>query len=59
MGSQFGTQLTGLIAILVCSLVASFILVKFVQALVGLRVSDDEELEGLDVTSRGEAGYNL
>jgi len=59
MGSQFGVQLTGLIAVLVWSLVASFILVKFVQALVGLRVSDDEELEGLDVTTHGETGYNL
>ena len=59
MGSQVGVQLTGLIAVLVWSLVASFILVKFVQALVGLRVSDDEELEGLDVTSHGETGYNL
>ena len=59
MGSQFGVQLTGLIAVLVWSLVASFILVKVVQALVGLRVSDDEELEGLDVTSHGETGYNL
>ena len=59
MFSQFGVQLTGLIAVLVWSLVASFILVKIVQATVGLRVSDDEELEGLDVTSHGETGYNL
>ncbi len=59
MGAQFGVQLTGLIAVLVWSLVASFILVKIVQAVVGLRVSDDEELEGLDVTSHGETGYNL
>ena len=56
MGLQFGVQLTGLIAVLVWSLVASFILVKVVQAVVGLRVSDDEELEGLDVTSHGETG---
>ena len=59
MGLQFGVQVTGLIAVLVWSLVASFILVKVVQAVVGLRVSDDEELEGLDVTSHGETGYNL
>ena len=59
MGLQFGVQLTGLIAVLVWSLVASFILVKVVQAVVGLRVSDDEELEGLYVTSHGETGYNL
>lgn len=59
MGSQFGVQVTGLVAVLAWSLVASFVLVKIVQATVGLRVSDDEELEGLDVTSHGETGYNL
>ena len=59
MGSQFGVQLIGFIAVLVWSLVASFILVKVVQVTVGLRVNDDDELEGLDVTSHGETGYNL
>ena len=59
MRSQFGVQLIGLVAVLLWSLVASFILVKVVQAVVGLRVSDDEELKGLDVTSHGETGYNL
>ena len=57
--SQFGVQLTGFAAVLVWSVFASYILVKIVQATVGLRVSDDEELEGLDVTSHGETGYNL
>lgn len=59
IGSQFGVQLMGLVAVLVWSLIASYILIKIVKALVGLRVSDDEELEGLDVTSHGESGYNL
>ncbi len=57
--SQFGVQLTGFAAVLVWSVFASYVLVKIVQATVGLRVSDDEELEGLDVTSHGETGYNL
>ena len=59
IASQFGVQLTGFAAVLVWSVFASYILVKIVQATVGLRVSDDEELEGLDVTSHGETGYNL
>jgi Amt family ammonium transporter len=59
IASQFGVQLMGFAAVLVWSLFASYILVKIVQATVGLRVSDDEELEGLDVTSHGETGYNL
>jgi Amt family ammonium transporter len=59
IASQFGVQLTGFAAVLVWSVFASYVLVKIVQATVGLRVSDDEELEGLDVTSHGETGYNL
>ncbi len=59
IGSQFGVQVAGIVAVAVWSLVASYILVKIVKATVGLRVSDDEELEGLDVTAHGETGYNL
>ena len=59
IASQFGVQLTGFAAVLVWAVFASYVLVKIVQSTVGLRVSDDEELEGLDVTSHGETGYSL
>jgi Amt family ammonium transporter len=59
IGSQFGVQLTGLLAVLVWSGIASVIICLIVKAAVGLRVSDDEEVEGLDITSHGETGYNL
>ena len=59
IGSQFGVQLTGLVAVLVWSAIASVIICLIVKAVVGLRVSDDHELEGFDITSHGETGYNL
>jgi Amt family ammonium transporter len=59
MASQFGVQFTGVAVTLVWSAVASFILVKITQALVGLRVRQDVETQGLDLTTHGEAGYNL
>jgi Amt family ammonium transporter len=59
MGSQLGVQFTGVAATLVWSAVASFILVKITQALVGLRVRQDVETQGLDLTTHGETGYNL
>jgi Amt family ammonium transporter len=59
MGKQFGVQALGVVAVLVWSVVATLIIVKVTKALVGLRVSDDEELEGLDVTAHGESGYNI
>jgi len=56
---QFGVQVTGLVATAVWSVVVSFILIKLVSALVGLRVSEQDEITGLDVTAHGESGYNL
>jgi Amt family ammonium transporter len=32
---------------------------KIVDLIAGLRVSDDQETEGLDITAHGERGYNL
>ncbi len=37
----------------------SYIIVKAVSALVGLRVDEDEEIEGLDIITHGERGYDL
>ncbi|HXJ01451.1 MAG TPA: ammonium transporter [Micropepsaceae bacterium] len=59
MGSQFGVQATGVAVAAVWSAVASFILIKLTQALVGLRVGRDVEIQGLDLTTHGEAGYNV
>jgi Amt family ammonium transporter len=44
---------------LIWSAVASFVLVKITQSLVGLRVRQDVETQGLDLTTHGETGYNL
>ena len=39
--------------------VGSFILLKLVGAMIGLRVSEEEEYDGLDITQHGESGYNI
>jgi Amt family ammonium transporter len=39
--------------------VATFVLLKIVDATIGLRVSEQEEIEGLDLSQHGEVGYNL
>ncbi|HIM72058.1 MAG TPA: ammonium transporter, partial [Alphaproteobacteria bacterium] len=59
IGSQFSVQLTGVIATLVWSAALTFIIVKIVQALIGLRSSKEEETEGLDIVTHGERGYEL
>jgi ammonium transporter, Amt family len=57
--AQFGVQLLGAIATLLWSALASFVIVKGVEATVGLRVSDEDEEKGLDLTAHGESGYKI
>jgi Amt family ammonium transporter len=59
MASQFGVQLLGAIATLVWCGLFTFIILKIVGAMVGLRVSEDEETEGLDIVLHDETGYNI
>ena len=59
MGSQAVTQLIGVVAVLIWSVVVSFIIIKVVQAIVGLRVSAELEEQGLDINVHGERGYNM
>jgi Amt family ammonium transporter len=58
MAAQFAVQLLGAVATLVWAVLASFVIVKGVEAAVGLRVSDEDEEKGLDLTVHGERGYN-
>ncbi len=37
----------------------SFALIKITQAFVGLRVGQESETQGLDLTAHGETGYNV
>ena len=50
----FMTQLYAVLATLVYSGVGSFILLKIIDLVIGLRVSEEEEREGLDVSLHGE-----
>jgi Amt family ammonium transporter len=59
MGSQLGVQLTGVIATIVFTAVATFVSLKIVDMILGLRVTDEEETEGLDINQHDERGYIL
>jgi Amt family ammonium transporter len=54
----FGQLLATIITIVWAGLM-SYVLLKITQSLFGLRVTEDEEIEGLDITSHGERGYDL
>ena len=55
--SLLGKQLLAVAATLVWSGVLTFVIAKVIDATLGLRVTADEEAEGLDVTQHAEAGY--
>lgn len=59
VGSQFATQAIGVGSVAIYSGIATAIIVLIAKAVTGLRVSDDDEIEGLDFTSHGESGYRL
>ena len=56
---QFGIQLVATLITMVFSFVVSYILLKVVDRLVGLRVSEQDERIGLDLTQHREAGYTM
>ncbi|HEU0122362.1 MAG TPA: ammonium transporter [Bryobacteraceae bacterium] len=58
-GSQVVNQIIGVGLSWVIAGVATFILLKIVDAMVGLRVSPEEETAGLDLSQHGEEGYSL
>ncbi len=59
MADQLGVQFVGVIAVAAWCGIISWILLKVTDAVAGLRVSGDEETEGLDTVLHNEKGYNL
>ena len=58
IADQVWIQFKAVMVTLVWSGVVSFIAYKIVDLVIGLRVSEEEEREGLDISSHGETAYN-
>ena len=56
--AQFMIQLEGVVITMVWSGVVAYVAYKLVDMVMGLRVSEEAEREGLDITSHGETAYN-
>jgi Amt family ammonium transporter len=59
MGGQLYVQLVGILATVAFTAAMTFVILKLVGALLGLRVSDDQEIEGLDIVMHEERGYDM
>ena len=56
---QFGVQLTGTVATIAWCGIMSYLLLKLIDLVMGLRVDEDQETEGLDIVLHEERGYNF
>jgi Amt family ammonium transporter len=59
MGPQVLIQIVGVVATALYCGIVTYGLLKLVDALLGLRVTPDEETEGLDINQHNERGYDL
>jgi len=56
---QVGNQLVGILCAWAIALVGTIVILKVVDVTTGVRVAEEHEVEGLDVTQHGEEAYNL
>ncbi|MCB1509028.1 MAG: ammonium transporter, partial [Hyphomicrobiaceae bacterium] len=59
IGGQFAVQAIGIGATALWSILATVVIVLVTRVVVGLRASEQEEIEGLDYAHHGETGYRL
>jgi Amt family ammonium transporter len=58
IASQLFVQAEGVVITMVWSAIVAYVAFKIVDMLVGLRVTEEEEREGLDISSHGESAYH-
>jgi Amt family ammonium transporter len=56
---QVGNQIVGILLAWVFAIVGTIVILKIVDAVTGVRVTEEQEIQGLDITQHGEEGYNL
>ena len=54
---HIGNQFVGVLIAITLAAVGTYIILQIVNVAVGLRVSTEDEVQGLDVTQHGEEGY--
>ena len=59
IGSQFGVQVTGVVAAIIWTALISYLICILLKATTGLRASKNEIIDGMDFADHGEKAYNL
>ncbi len=58
-GGQILNQVIGVVIAIALGVIGTFIILKVIDSVMGLRATSEEEIEGLDLSMHGEEGYNL
>ena len=56
--NQVGVQALAVIATIIWSALFTYVILKFLEKTIGIRVSSDEEMQGLDIVLHEETGYH-
>ena len=59
IGGQLAIQATGVVATFVYTAIVTWVILKLVDAVIGLRVDEEQETQGLDLVLHDERGYDL
>jgi Amt family ammonium transporter len=59
IGDQLGAQAIGIVSTIIYTAIATWVILKLVDAITGLRVDDEDEAVGLDLALHEEKGYDL
>ena len=59
IGNQFFVQVIGILSVAILSGVVTWVIAKSLSVSVGLRVSEEDEIDGLDISAHGERAYDL
>lgn len=59
MGGQLKVQFIGVIVTIAFTAVVTWVILKVIDAMIGLRVTEEEEIQGLDIALHEERGYDL
>ena len=58
-GASFMSQLIGVIGVYLFAFIFSFVVFFVIKLIMGVRVSEEEEAEGLDVSEHGSPAYHM
>ena len=56
--SQFGVQLLSVAITIGWTVIASYVILRVISVVIGLRIDQQDEIEGLDLSQHGERGYH-